>query len=143
VRNTIISGNTLDNCDTEQFDGIISSQGNNISSDASCPFTKPTDKQNTNPRLGPLANNGGPTDTRALLAGSPAVDAAANTGCPATDQRGVVRPQRTACDIGAYERRNSPLWPGTTPITPARTRPSSGQPLLASLPTTQTPMAMP
>nr|BBJ47930.1 hypothetical protein SAVMC3_05590 [Streptomyces avermitilis] len=51
--------------------------------------------------MGPLADNGGPTDTTALLPGSPALDAA--DGCPATDQRGVARPQGTACDIGAYE----------------------------------------
>jgi predicted outer membrane repeat protein len=53
------------------------------------------------PKLGPLANNGGPTRTMALLAGSPARNAGA--GCPATDQRGVARPQGSACDIGAYE----------------------------------------
>lgn len=107
VKNTIVSGNTLDNCDTTQFGGgTISSQGNNISSDASCPFTKATDKQSTNPRLGPLQNNGGPTDTRALLAGSPAIDVGTNTGCPATDQRGVRRPQGLRCDIGAFERPN-------------------------------------
>jgi len=53
-----------------------------------------------------LANNGGPTQTHELVAGSPAIDAA-GTGCPppATDQRGlgVSRPQGPACDIGAFE----------------------------------------
>lgn len=107
VNNTIVTGNTIDNCDTAQLGGAISSQGNNISSDASCNFTQPTDKRNTNPRLRPLANNGGPTDTRALLSGSLAIDAALNTGCPPTDQRGVARPQGTRCDIGAFERPNS------------------------------------
>src|SRR3970282_626777 len=55
--------------------------------------------------LGPLANNGGPPQTHALLAGSPAIDAG-SPDCPppATDQRGVARPQGPACDIGAYER---------------------------------------
>jgi Right handed beta helix region len=52
------------------------------------------------PRLGPLANNGGPTLTHALLPGSPALDA--GTGCSAVDQRGVLRPA-AACDIGAFE----------------------------------------
>lgn len=52
---------------------------------------------------GALANNGGFTQTHALLAGSPAIDAGTNTGCPATDQRGVSRPQGTFCDIGSYE----------------------------------------
>lgn len=55
------------------------------------------------PKLGPLQDNGGGTLTHALLAGSPAIDAGTNNGCPATDQRGVPRPLGLACDIGAYE----------------------------------------
>ena len=51
--------------------------------------------------LGPLASNGGPTPTRALLAGSPAIDAGRTT--LTTDQRGVARPQGAADDIGAFE----------------------------------------
>ena len=61
---------------------------------------------NTSPQLGPLGNNGGPTQTMALPSGSPAVDAipAATSGCTGTtDQRGTTRPQGTGCDIGAYE----------------------------------------
>ena len=54
--------------------------------------------------LGPLAGNGGPTATHALLDGSPAIDAADAALCPPTDQRGVVRPQGAACDVGAFER---------------------------------------
>lgn len=56
------------------------------------------------PLLAPLANNGGLTATRALLPGSPARNRV-TTGCPppSTDQRGVARPQGTACDSGAYE----------------------------------------
>jgi hypothetical protein len=53
--------------------------------------------------LGTLRNNGGPTPTHALLWGSPAIDGGSNAGCPAADQRGVTRPQRTTCDIGAVE----------------------------------------
>jgi CSLREA domain-containing protein len=56
------------------------------------------------PKLGPLADNGGPTQTHALLLGSPAIDAASTPDCPNTDQRGVLRPQGPACDIGSYER---------------------------------------
>jgi hypothetical protein len=56
------------------------------------------------PRLGPLANNGGPTPTRAPLAGSPAIDTGPNGPCATSaDQRGVVRPQGQRCDIGAVE----------------------------------------
>ena len=50
-----------------------------------------------------LANNGGSTQTLALLTGSPAINSALATSCPTTDQRGVVRPQDAGCDIGAYE----------------------------------------
>jgi hypothetical protein len=57
----------------------------------------------TNPLLGPLADNGGFTHTMALGTGSPAIDAGNNSTCAATDQRGVARPQGSACDLGAYE----------------------------------------
>ena len=55
-----------------------------------------------NPLLGPLARNGGPTQTIALLAGSPAIGAAGPGKTPKRDQRGVTR---TDPDLGAYERR--------------------------------------
>ena len=55
------------------------------------------------PLLGALADNGGPTLTHALLTGSPAIDAGNDAACPATDQRGVTRPQGAHCDIGSYE----------------------------------------
>ena len=55
------------------------------------------------PFLGPLADNGGFTQTHALGAGSSAIDAGDPSFCPATDQRGVVRPIGSGCDIGAYE----------------------------------------
>jgi CSLREA domain-containing protein len=86
--------------------GIIAeSAGYNLDSGTSCGFTATTDLSNTNPLLGPLAYNGGPTPTIALLPGSPAIDHGGSraTGCPATDQRGVARPQGPACDIGAFE----------------------------------------
>ena len=54
-------------------------------------------------KLGPLADNGGPTRTHALLAGSPAIDQWL-LACPTgTDQRGITRPQGAGCDYGAYE----------------------------------------
>ncbi len=55
-----------------------------------------------NPLLGPLARNGGPTQTIALLPGSPAIGAAGAGKTPARDQRGV---KRADPDLGAYERR--------------------------------------
>ena len=63
------------------------------------------------PLLSPLANNGGPTRTHALVPGSPAIDAGDNEGAPANDQRGVGFPRvvdgdgdgRATIDIGALE----------------------------------------
>jgi hypothetical protein len=54
-------------------------------------------------RLGPLADNGGPTLTHLPPVDSPALDAAGTAGCPDADQRGVTRPQGPACEIGAVE----------------------------------------
>jgi hypothetical protein len=69
------------------------------------------------PWLGPLANNGGPTQTMALLAGSPAIDAGANPGGLATDQRGAgfTRTAGARTDIGAYERTSGGASRGSTP----------------------------
>ena len=65
---------------------------------------------NVNPEIGPLANNGGPTETVALLAGSPAINAGsnalavdANGNALTTDQRGLPRIEGGTVDIGAYE----------------------------------------
>src|SRR5439155_20515876 len=71
---------------------------------------KPTDKVSVaDPKLGPLAANGGPARTVALLTGSPALNAIPSSACTVTiDQRGVPRPQGTRCDIGAYERKAEP-----------------------------------
>jgi CSLREA domain-containing protein len=77
--------------------GLTNDDGNQVGNVA--PYTAPID-----PKLGGLLDNGGPTRTHALLAGSPAIDAASSTECPATDQRGVGRPQGAGCDIGSYER---------------------------------------
>jgi hypothetical protein len=97
------------NCDLNGT--TTTSNGYNFSDDASCGFTAATDKQNAgDPGLGPLANNGGPTQTRLPQTGSPLIDAIPIGSCQAdrasgitTDQRGVSRPQGPGCDIGAVE----------------------------------------
>ncbi len=53
-------------------------------------------------KLGPLADNGGPTQTHALLTGSPAIDAGDNASCESIDQRDFLRTDGF-CDIGAFE----------------------------------------
>ncbi len=65
------------------------------------------------PLLGPLQNNGGPTPTRALLLGSPAIDAGTAAGAPSFDQRGLPRPSGAGFDIGAFEVQAAP---STKPI---------------------------
>jgi chitodextrinase len=83
----------------------ITDRGYNIDTGSSCGFSG-TSMNNTQPQLGTLASNGGPTQTMALPAGSPAVNAipASTSGCTGTtDQRGTTRPQGSGCDVGAYE----------------------------------------
>jgi hypothetical protein len=65
--------------------------------------TPPGGETFPDPKLGPLADNGGPTLTMALLPGSPAIDAGNTSLAPATDQRGFPRPAGLAADIGAFE----------------------------------------
>ena len=83
--------------------GSVTDLGHNLSSDSSCGFANIGSMNNTDPKLGPLANNGGPTLTMALLPGSPAIDAGDTSLAPATDQRGFPRPAGLAADIGAFE----------------------------------------
>ncbi len=111
IENTIISNNASWGGDCVIFDsgshqgkGAIGTNSNNLIADGSCDADFSGD-----PMLGPLADNGGPTLTRALLPGSPAIDAIAVVSCTLpTDQRGGLRPivqtsPGTPCDIGAFE----------------------------------------
>jgi CSLREA domain-containing protein len=108
IKNTIIAGNDNDEC-LNSSGTAITSNGNNISGDATCGFSAGGDQPGTDPLLGLLADNGGFSKTHALLPGSPALDAGTNSGCPASDQRGVNRPidgdtdGTATCDVGAYE----------------------------------------
>jgi hypothetical protein len=91
---SILAGNSAPNL--PDLYGPIVSQGDNLIG--------------VNAKLGPLANNGGPTQTMALLTGSPAINAVTDcTGGPIADQRGVARPQGIACDIGAFELETAVL----------------------------------
>src|SRR5437773_9054746 len=91
--------------------GTVTSLGYDLSSDnGGGVLTGPGDQINTNPMLGPLQNNGGPTFTHALLPGSPAI----NTGNPnftpppSTDQRGYLRVYNGRIDIGSFEVQPTP-----------------------------------
>lgn len=95
--NTIVAGQG----NGRDCGGSITSNGSNLDSDDSCLLGMADLKGVSQPFIGPLQDNGGPTWTHALLIGSPAIDASAV--CEPTDQRGVPRPVGSACDIGAYE----------------------------------------
>ena len=96
LKNTIVAANGPDDCD-----GPLVSLGNNIDSDGTCNLGAGGDLPATDPLLGLLAANGGPTQTHALLPGSPAINAGDDVGAPPTDQRGLPRVGLT--DIGAVE----------------------------------------
>jgi len=68
------------------------------------------------PNLGPLTDNGGPTETHAITNTSLAFNAGDPLDCPETDQRGVDRPQLGVCDIGAFELATPPVGPTLTEI---------------------------
>jgi hypothetical protein len=105
LTNTLVASNPVpggvQNCVSHASNGIVDG-GHNLSfPDTSCPGI------NGNPDLGPLQNNGGPTQTMALGSGSAAIDQIprSGSGCPPGDQRGVPRPFPAGglCDIGAFE----------------------------------------
>jgi PKD repeat protein len=103
LKNTIIA-NSTNGADCTSLDGApISADGFNLDSDGSCDGATTSGFIN----LGPLQDNGGPTQTMALLSGSVAIDGGDDAACASTDQRGIARPQGNHCDVGAFEADNS------------------------------------
>jgi parallel beta-helix repeat protein len=102
MHDTILADDTADV--GSDLDGSATSQGYNLigNSSGGSGFVA-SDLLNVDPQLGPLQYNGGPTQTLALMPGSPAIDAGDNTGAPACDQRGFTRIVGGAIDIGAFE----------------------------------------
>jgi len=116
LKNTIVAGNGDNSAVTKRPDvsGAFTSNGYNLIGDGTGSTGLVNGVNNDqvgtsgspiNPMLGPLANNSGPTETHALLVGSPAINQGTCTGALGTDQRGWLRPDLTThlCDIGAYE----------------------------------------
>lgn len=107
VRNSIVAGNTA-SANPDAMGGFTSGDYNilGIATGASG-FTGANDFVGISAGLGALADNGGPTETRAIASTSPAIDAGTCTDFDgqtvSVDQRGVVRPQNIGCDIGAFE----------------------------------------
>ena len=119
IGNTILNANAAGN-----IDGTVTSHGYNLSSDdAGGLLNGPGDQINTDPLLGPLQDNGGPTFTHALLPGSPAIDAGDPNFIPPpfNDQRGCPfdRVFNGRIDIGSFETQ-PPRRPCPTP----RSRPT-------------------
>ncbi len=134
AKNSIVANNSGGNCYLGQ---TITSQGHNLSDDASCAFAGTGDMNSTAAGLDPsgLKANGGPTQTIALLASSPAVNAIplspvnyctdTNGNPVTTDQRGTTRPQGSACDIGAYELSQAQTGQTSQTITFTQPAPAS------------------
>ena len=107
LRSTLVAGNSERRGQTPDCynanGGSLASQGQSlIGSTKGCDFTSAAgDLTGIDPKLAPLADNGGPTATHALIPGSPALGK--GSGCAKSDQRGVPRTAGGACDIGAYE----------------------------------------
>jgi hypothetical protein len=104
--NTIVANGPSGNCA-----GTLTSLGHNLESADECGLHAAGDQVGKDPLLGALGGNGGPTSTMALAEGSPAIDAGDPAPCPTTDQRGVARPQRSGCDVGALELEPSSAAP--------------------------------
>jgi len=96
-----------------EVSGAITDGGFNICSDATANFSAVGSRNSTDPLLGPLENNGGPTATMVLQAASLGRDAILS-GLPPVDQRGVARPQGPAGDMGAVEGDKVVLTPRLT-----------------------------
>jgi len=102
LENTIVSANMPANLSSEGGSQLVS-LGHNLSSGNDGAFLNTiSDYNNTDPLLTPLGYWGGTTPTLFPMRGSPAIDAG-DANAPATDQRGVSRPQGVATDIGAVE----------------------------------------
>ena len=145
VSNCIITGNlrTFNNpqsdvSDAGQFTSYVSGGYNIVGTgNATGRFNATGDRVGIDPRLGPLAGNGGTTATFSLLPGSPALDRG-NNGALTTDQRGLARPAdgdgngAVAVDIGAYEQQTA------QPVDLAISQSASPDPVTAGQPLTYT-----
>ncbi len=155
IGGTIFNGASGGNLTIRNGGGIVTSLGYNLSSDDRglniAPGTggldRITDQVFTNPMLGPLQNNGGPTSTHGLLPGSPAIDKGKNFSGSTTDQRGTPFARTyddpaianatggDGTDIGAFEVQASPTPPPTPTPTPTATPTPTPTPTPSPTPT--------
>ncbi len=163
AQNTILSGNVRHvhvlfpgdpNTYPDDCSGALSSLDYNlIQTTEGCTITGSGGNNiyGSDPSLGALQDNGGPTPTLALLTGSLAIDKGNPSGCTdnlgeplTTDQRGYVRPVNGRCDMGAFEFGSAPPTPTPTPTrTPTRTFTATSTPTRTPTPTQTAAAATP
>lgn len=127
ISNTIIAGN-VDRSGNSDFKSVtpVQSEGNNlIGTVNNSSGWIASDILNKDPKLASLGNNGGFTQTQALLTGSPAINAGNNQNAPATDQRGFARIVGGIIDIGAYESDFVSATPTPSPSPTPNSTPTS------------------
>jgi putative cofactor-binding repeat protein len=135
VRDSIVAGNTAPTeADCDESEEVKDEGGNVVG--PSCAFTQTSDITTVTPLLGPL--EGSPIPYLEPLAGSPALDRAL-APCPATDVRGVARPQGGACDAGAVERIVPAAPAPLTSTAPTLIAPGGGKPTGAKAPSLTAP----
>ena len=107
LRNSIIDGGCSGSTGSIVSAGFNVERPWNGSTNTTCNLTNPSDLKVTDLMLRPLAGNGGPSDTHALLPGSPAQLLVSSAQCQAEDQRHAVR-AGLFCDAGAYDDSSTP-----------------------------------
>jgi hypothetical protein len=146
VNDTLVIGNSILNASAANISnngGTVTSQGYNVCSDDGGGFLNgPGDQINTDPLLGPLQDNGGPTFTHELLTGSPAIDAGDPifTPPPYYDQRGpdFWRVRNGRIDVGSFEVQagSTPTPTPTATATPTPTSTPTSTPRMTPTPRT-------
>jgi len=111
---TIVAGNTATNANPDIAGSITTDTGYNVlgtavNNSTNDPTPGAHDVFSDTPLLAALGSYGGPTQTLALLPGSPAIGAGSASGAPSTDQRGISRPSSGAPDIGAFQSQGFTL----------------------------------
>lgn len=102
LKNTLLSGNyNTSSLQPWNCNKAVAGASFSLSSDFTCALG--TGRDNVNLKLGPAAEVDQYARIYPLMPGSPAIDTALGLDCPPVDQRGMSRPQGTACDIGAFE----------------------------------------
>jgi hypothetical protein len=121
LQSTLVANNSASSgtADFGATSPLVVSGANNLVVASSATVTLPADTLQVDPLLLPLADNGGPTRTHALAAGSPARDAGNDVASLGTDQRGPGYPRvvGVAADIGAFEASLAPLLSAAVPTT--------------------------